>query len=94
MPYEVIANDVAVLIKLGEHRDTEGKLLGLDHETRIFQKGEEVSEAEISPVVVDQYDSDDKKTRTHVRQLLKRVEAPAKKRGRPAAVKSEETPGA
>lgn len=70
MPYEVLQNEVTVLKSVGEHVDPNtGKVLGHDHQSVTWFKGDIIPDSEISPVVVELYESGDAHTLSQLRQI-------------------------
>lgn len=85
MPYEVLANEVQVLVKSNASIvEEEGS--PFVNVSKAYRKGEEISDEEISSVVKDQYEKGDK----HVRSLLKYFKAEAGQ-SKKAAQSSPET---
>lgn len=70
MPYEVTAEGAVSILKANDtYYDSEGKLLGYDHESNTFLPGEIVKDDDVSPVVAELYDNGDE----HVTSILKRL---------------------
>lgn len=67
--YQVLVDSVSILRDIGKITDSDGKVIGYEHESVLYPLSAIIPESEISPVVLDKYESGDE----HTRNILQRV---------------------
>ena len=71
MPYQVLADELTVLEKIGEVQTADGKHLGYEHRSVTYLKDEILDDSQVSPVVTKLYNEKDPHTRKVLRRLTK-----------------------
>lgn len=76
MPYEVTADEVVILKAENVYKDDRDNVIGYDHTSVLYRKGEIVKDEDISPVVLEQIEAGDE----HLLSLISPVEEKSAKK--------------